>query len=63
MLVGAQQRFRASHVRGLAQLDAHSRQVGAAAMLNVIGDGELHSTMKPILRSLTVPTASVHWCA
>uniref|UniRef100_A0A7S4B4H3 phosphoribosylaminoimidazole carboxylase n=1 Tax=Chrysotila carterae TaxID=13221 RepID=A0A7S4B4H3_CHRCT len=38
-----------------------SMKVEAVAMLNVIGDGELSTTIAPIARAMAMPRASVHW--
>jgi len=54
-----------NHLRAVLKLPLGScdMKVGAAAMLNVIGaqDGELNSTMQPVIRALAMPAASVHW--
>lgn len=52
-----------NHLRAVLQLPLGSceMKVGAAAMLNVVGTGELYSTMKPIVRALAVSSASIHW--
>jgi len=52
-----------NHLRAVLQLPLGSceMKVGAAAMLNVIGDGELSTTMLPIVRGFSVPSATVHW--
>ena len=42
-------------------MHAARTQVPNAAMLNVIGDGSLSSTLAPIVRGLTLPGASIHW--
>uniref|UniRef100_A0A7S0ILS7 phosphoribosylaminoimidazole carboxylase n=1 Tax=Calcidiscus leptoporus TaxID=127549 RepID=A0A7S0ILS7_9EUKA len=44
-------------------LGSASMKVEAVAMLNVIGsdDAELHSTLAPIARAMSMPRAAVHW--
>jgi phosphoribosylaminoimidazole carboxylase len=33
----------------------------SAAMLNILGDGSLPSTLAPVQRALTTPAAAIHW--
>ena len=51
------------HLRAVAGLPLGDTSLvcGGAAMLNIIGDGELSSTLKPVERALGVRGASVHW--
>ena len=42
-------------------LGSPGMKVPSAAMLNILGDGSLASTLAPVQRALTTPAAAVHW--
>ena len=51
------------HLRCVLDLPLGSTEmkVPAAAMLNLLGDGSLPTTLAPVQRSLSMPNASIHW--
>ncbi len=51
------------HLRAVIGLPLGSTEMScnAAAMLNIIGDGAIESTLAPMRLALSVPAASVHW--